>query len=303
MKIVIALGGNALLRRGEPLTEEVQRRNAQNAGVALSRVAKEHQVVVTHGNGPQVGLLALESEAYKEVPPYGLAVLGAESQGMIGFLLQQALRSCLPNRCIATVLTTVLVQADDPAMTRPTKPIGPIYPADEARQLSSRHGWLMRQDSGGYRRLVPSPMPIEVLELPAIQALTEAGVVPICAGGGGVPLVRQENGELVSADAVVDKDFTSALLAEKLAADTLLLLTDVEAVERGWNTRNTPAAETIREASVSDMRSIRFEDGSMGPKVEAACRFVEHTGHRAVIGALSQADAMLQGNAGTLIFS
>jgi carbamate kinase len=298
MKVVMALGGNALLRRGEPLTEEVQRRNAQIAGAAVSAIAKNHQIVVTHGNGPQVGLLALESEAYKEVPPYGLAVLGAESQGMIGFLLQLALRKSLPDRCIATVLTSVLIQPDDPALSHPTKPIGPVYSESEAQRLSVLHGWQLIRERTGYRRVVPSPTPNEILELPAIEALLDAGVLPICAGGGGVPLIRQDSGELLSVDAVVDKDLASALLAEKLSADALLLLTDVEAVERDWN---TPNAQPIRQTSVAEMRSMTFEEGSMAPKVEAACRFVEHTGHRAVIGALFQAEAMLEGNAGTLI--
>jgi len=298
VKVVMALGGNALLRRGEPLTEEVQRRNVRNAALAVSAVASQHQTIVTHGNGPQVGLLALESEAYQDVPPYGLGVLGAESQGMIGFLLEQALRSRLPDACVATLLTSVLVDQDDPGLTHPTKPVGPVYRESVARALSLLRGWPIVQDGEGFRRVVASPEPAQILELKAITALVDAGVLLICAGGGGVPMVRQPDGELVSVDAVVDKDLTSALLAENLAADALLLLTDVSEVVRDWG---TPEAKPIREARVAELRALNFEAGSMAPKVVAACRFVEHTGRLAAIGALSDAPAMLSGAAGTIV--
>ncbi len=298
MKVVMALGGNALLRRGEPLTEAVQRRNVKVAAEAVAQVAAQHQAIVTHGNGPQVGLLALESEAYEEVPPYGLGVLGAESQGMIGFLLEQALRSRLPDKCVATLLTSVLIDPADPGLKRPTKPVGPVYRETVARALAILRGWSITQDGDGYRRVVASPAPQEILELKAIRALTEADVLLICAGGGGVPLVRQPDGELLSIDGVVDKDRTSALLAENIQADVLLLLTDVSAVVHDWN---TPLAQEIRQATVSELRALRLPEGSMGPKVEAACRFVERTGGRAVIGALSDAAAMLEGNAGTQV--
>jgi carbamate kinase len=274
-RIVVALGGNALLRRGEPLTEETQRRNAEAAAKVLALVATEHQCVITHGNGPQIGLLALESEAYKEVPPYGLDVLGAESQGMIGLLLQQALRNELPGREVATLLTSVLVDALDAAFGKPTKPIGPVYTQDVANRLAAERGWQIAPDGPGFRRVVASPEPIGILELGAIRSLADAGTLLICSGGGGVPVVRQPDGRLEAVEAVGDKDLTSALLAEELGAEELLLLTDVRYVELGWR---TPDARPLHETTVAELRRHVFEAGSMGPKVDAACRFVERTG-------------------------
>ena len=300
MRVVMALGGNALLRRGEPLTEEVQRRNVKVAAEAVAQVAALHQTIVTHGNGPQVGLLALASEAYEEVPAYGLGVLGAESQGMIGFLLEQALRSRLPERSVATLLTSVLVEPDDPGLARPTKPVGPVYREAVARSLGILRGWTVTRDGDGYRRVVASPQPQEILELRAIRAVIDAGVLLICAGGGGVPMVRRPDGELISVDGVVDKDLTSALLAKDLQADVLLLLTDVSSVVRDWN---TPQAQPIGQATVAELRALHLAEGSMGPKAEAACRFVERCGGRAVIGALSDAAAMLDGSAGTQVLA
>jgi len=297
-RVVIALGGNALLRRGEPLTEETQERNARAAAEAVAAIARQQDVIVTHGNGPQVGLLALASEAYEEVPPYGLDVLGAESQGMIGFLLEQALRNCLPGRAVASLLTSVLVAADDPAFAAPTKPIGPVYPEDVARRLAAVRGWRIAPDRGGYRRVVPAPQPLEVLELPAIRVLVENGVLVICAGGGGVPVRRLANGSLEGVEGVIDKDLTSALLAEQVGAERLLLLTDVDAVYAGWA---TPAAFPLHEVTAVELRRMSFEPGSMAPKVEAACRFVERTGGVAAIGALSEAAAVLAGRKGTIV--
>jgi carbamate kinase len=297
-RIVIALGGNALLRRGEPLTEETQRRNAEVAAEVLARVATKHDCVLTHGNGPQIGLLALESEAYKEVAPYGLDVLGAESQGMIGFLLQQALHTRLPGREIATLLTTVLVGTCDPAFAKPTKPIGPVYGREVAERLAVERGWRIDPDGAGFRRVVPSPEPLSILELTAIRTLADAGVLVICSGGGGVPVIRRYDGRLDAVEGVVDKDLTSALLAEKLGADELVLLTDVRHVELGWR---TPEAVSLRETTVTELRGHVFEAGTMGPKVEAACRFVERTGRPAAIGALEEADAIVEGSAGTRI--
>ena len=296
--VVVALGGNALLRRGEPLTEEVQQRNVAAAAPAVAAVARAHRVVVTHGNGPQIGLLALESEAYQDVPPYGLDVLGAESQGMIGFLLEQALRNALDGRTVATLLTSVLVDADDPAFQAPTKPVGPAYPEDVARELAQARGWHIARDGTAFRRVVPSPRPLAILELEAIRILVEAGVLVICAGGGGVPVVRRADGALDGVEGVVDKDRTAALLAEALGADRLLLLTDVANVYAGWG---TAAARPIGETSVSELRRLAFEPGSMGPKVEAACRFAERTGRPASIGALVDASQILAGRAGTTV--
>ena len=299
-RIVVALGGNALLRRGEPLTEEAQRRNAEAAARVLARLAAQYQCVITHGNGPQVGLLALESEAYREVPPYGLDILGAESQGMIGLLLQQALRNELPGREMATLLTSVIVDASDAAFDKPTKPIGPVYEEASARRLAAERGWQVAPDGAGYRRVVPSPEPVGILELTAIWTLVEAGVLLICSGGGGVPVIRGPDGRLEAVEAVVDKDLTSALLAAVLGADELLLLTDVPHVELGWRTRE---ARPLRMTTVAELRCHSFEPGSMGPKVEAACRFVMRTGRTAAIGALEEAEAIVGGNAGTRIRS
>ena len=298
MRVVVALGGNALLRRGEPLTEETQQRNVNLAAQAIASIAREHNVIVTHGNGPQVGLLALESEAYKEVPPYGLDVLGAESQGMIGFFLEQALRNALPDRSVATLLTSVLVDAGDPAFSHPTKFVGPAYCWDAASELAKARGWLIAPDGKSYRRVVPSPEPRAILELPAIDALVHAGVLTICAGGGGVPVIRKPDGSLEGVEGVIDKDLTSALLAEQLEAGFLLLLTDVANVQTGWG---TPDARPIGKTTSAELRALEFAAGSMRPKVEAACRFVERTGGIAAIGALTDAEAILRQEAGTIV--
>lgn len=296
--VVIALGGNALLRRGEPLTQEAQERNVTAAATAVAEVARRQRVVVTHGNGPQIGLLALESEAYKEVPPYSLDILGAESQGMIGFLLEQALRNALPQRTVATLLTSVLVAADDPAFLAPTKPVGPSYSEEEALRLTRERGWRIARDGPSFRRVVPSPEPRRVMELPAIEALVAAGVLVICAGGGGVPVVRGTDGQLRGVEGVVDKDRTAALLAESLAADRLLLLTDVTNVYEGWG---TTSARPIGQTTIAALRRMTFEAGSMAPKVEAACRFVERTGRPAAIGALEEAAEIMAGRKGTVV--
>lgn len=298
MKVVVALGGNALVRRGEPLTEEVQQRNVEAAAKSVAAIAREHQTVLTHGNGPQVGLLALESEAYTAVPAYGLDVLGAESQGMIGFFLEQAIRNALPARPVATVLTTVLVDPDDPAFTNPSKPVGPVYPEPVARRLAEERGWTIAQDGENFRRVVPAPQPRRILELEAIQVLVDNGILVICAGGGGVPVRADVHGRLTGVEGVVDKDLTSSLLAEALGADYLLLLTDVDAVYEAWK---TPEVRAIREATPTQLRRLSFEAGSMGPKVEAACRFVERTGGSAAIGSISHAAETLRGSRGTVL--
>jgi carbamate kinase len=296
MRLVVALGGNALLRRGEPPEAERQRRNVDVAVTAVAALARRHEVVVTHGNGPQVGLLALQAAAYDAVAPYPLDVLGAESEGMIGYLLEQGLRNEL-DRDVATILTQVVVARDDPAFARPTKPIGPVYCEEEARRLARKRGWSVAADGDGVRRVVASPEPLQIVELRAVEVLLEAGIVPICAGGGGIPVVR-EHGLLRGVEAVIDKDKAAALLAERLDADVLLLLTDVPAVELGWR---TPAARPLDAATVSELRAHAFAEGSMGPKVEAACRFAQRTGRPAAIGALDDAVAVAAGRAGTTV--
>lgn len=296
MLIVIALGGNALLRRGEPLEADVQQRNVAVAADALAEVACRHAVVVTHGNGPQVGLLALQAQAYGEVRPYSLDVLGAESEGMIGYFVERELASRLPGREVATLLTQVEVEAGDPAFAAPAKPIGPLYSEAQARQLRAR-GFAMAPDRDGFRRVVPSPEPRRIRELAAIRLLVKAGVIVVCAGGGGIPVVATPHG-LRGIEAVIDKDLSASLLAAELGAAALLLLTDIEAVETDWR---TPAARKIRQISPEALRTRSFEAGTMAPKVEAASRFVERTKSIAAIGALGDAAKILLGEAGTTV--
>jgi carbamate kinase len=298
VRVVIALGGNALLRREEPLDAAVQRRNVHRAALALAPVACEHQVVVTHGNGPQVGLLALQNEAYRAVRPYPLDVLSAESEGMIGYLIEEELRNQLPGREVATLLTQVVVDAADPAFARPTKPIGPTYSATAARRLAAERGWAVGPDDGGWRRLVASPEPMQIVELSAIRILLGAGVIVICVGGGGIPVVREACYGLRGVEAVVDKDLSAALLGLALGAEALLLLTDVDAAYEAWG---TPDTRPIHRASPAQLRRLTFAAGSMGPKVEAACRFVEGGGAFAAIGRLDEAPAILRGHAGTRV--
>jgi carbamate kinase len=296
--VVVALGGNALLRRGQAADAATQRRNVSAAVSAVAEVARSHDVVVTHGNGPQVGLLALQSEAYPEVAPYPLDVLGAESEGMIGYLLEQGLENELGGRPVATLLTQVLVDRADPAFARPTKPIGPLYERERAERLRKERGWAIAPDRDHYRRVVASPEPRGIVELATIRLLLEAGVLVVCVGGGGIPVVADDEGRLGGVEAVIDKDLAAALLARQLEADALLLLTDVAAVEAGWD---TPEAMPLRESSAAELRGMRWDPGSMGPKVEAACRFAEASGRLAAIGALEDAAAILGGERGTRI--
>ncbi len=298
MLIVAAVGGNALLRRGEPLRAEAQERNARVAGRALAELARDHSLVITHGNGPQVGLLALESGSSGISPGFPLDILGAESQGMVGYLLELAIRNELPGRAVTTLLGQVLVDAGDAAFQHLSKPIGPFYTREDCERLARERDWTFGFEAERGRRLVPSPEPLEIMELEAIRALVAAAVVTISAGGGGVPVVRRDSGRLAGVEAVIDKDLTASLLARELRADALLLLTDVAAVEERWG---DPASRPIRAASPAAMRGFSFAPGSMGPKVEAALRFVEATGRPAVIGALDAASAMLAGEAGTRI--
>jgi carbamate kinase len=296
--VVVALGGNALIRRGERLDASVQRSNVKAAATTVARLAREHQVVVTHGNGPQVGLLALQTAAYDETDPYPIDVLDAESEGMIGYLVDQALANELPDRDVATLLTQVVVDRDDPAFERPTKPIGPLYDAETAQRIASRYGWTVAPDGDKWRRVVASPAPLDIVELRTIELLVDRGVVVVCSGGGGIPVAFDGSGTIRGIEAVIDKDASSALLAELLAADRLLLLTDVPGVALGYG---TPAERLIRCASAQSLRREEFAEGSMGPKVAAACSFVERTGRDAAIGALEDAVDILAGRAGTRI--
>jgi len=298
LKVVVALGGNALLRRGEAPDAATQRGHAAEAMAAIAELAKSHDVVLTHGNGPQVGLLALQAAAYAAVPAYPLDVLGAESEGMIGYVLEQELENRLPGRSVVTVLTQVVVDPDDPAFQHPTKPIGQVYTENQARELAERNGWSIAPDNEHFRRVVASPEPRQIVELSAIRLLVESGALVVCTGGGDIPVVRDEHDRLHGVEAVIDKDLAGELLARSLGADFFLMLTDVPAVMSGWG---TPETEPIRQATVAELRPLDFASGSMSPKVEAACRFVERTGGTAAIGALEDAAEILAGEAGTTI--
>jgi carbamate kinase len=299
MLVAISLGGNALLRRGEPMTAAAQRLNVQRAVGAIAEViAAGHRVVIAHGNGPQIGLLALQMAAYRADQGYPLDVMGAETEGAIGYMIEQELKNLLPQRQVAALLTQVEVNPRDPAFQNPSKPIGPSYGLEEAQRLAVQRNWTIKPDGDKYRRVVASPQPQSILDINVIRVLLEHDVIVICAGGGGIPVIRIPGGGLVGIEAVIDKDWASALLARELGADCLLLLTDVEAVFDGWGTsRQMP----IRRASPMELRERRFAEGSMGPKVEAACDFVEATGNAAGIGSLPDALAILQEKVGTWI--
>jgi carbamate kinase len=296
--VVVALGGNALLRRGEQADAATQQRNIALAVEQLARLSEHHRLVLTHGNGPQVGLLALQSAAYPQVAPYPLDVLGAESEGMIGYLLEQSLGNRLPDTQTATLLTQVIVDAQDPAFQAPDKPVGPIYDRETAERMAAERGWSIAPDGEHWRRVVASPEPQRIVELKTIRALVEMGVLVVCMGGGGIPVIAEESGALRGVEAVIDKDRSAALLARELDADALLLLTDVAFVERD---HATALAAPIREASIEELDPGTFAAGSMRPKIEAASRFVESTGRIAAIGALAEADAVLAGRSGTRI--
>jgi carbamate kinase len=301
MRVVVALGGNALLKRGEPLTAENQRINVRSAAPALAAVAEEHQLVLSHGNGPQVGLLALQAAAYTEVEAYPLDVLGAQTEGMIGYVLEQELGNAMPpDAPLATILTMVQVDSQDPAFRDPTKFVGPVYTQDQADALTAAKGWTFKPDGDAWRRVVPSPEPRHIFEIRPIRWLLEHGVVLICAGGGGVPTTFLPDAEktLVGVEAVIDKDFASELLAREVAADLFVMATDVDAVYVGWG---TPDQRALGQVAVGELRQETFPAGSMGPKVEAACRFVEATGGRAAIGQLTQIQKIVSGDAGTQV--
>jgi carbamate kinase len=299
MRVVAALGGNALLERGEKPDADIQESHVQQAVTSLAPVGRAHDLVVTHGNGPQVGMLALESERDPALSrPYTFDVLGAQTQGMIGYWLVQALRGAVPGKPAGCLICQTRVDPGDPAFANPAKFVGPVYEQAQADRLAADHGWTVRRDGTAWRRVVPSPEPVEIVELPLIQALVSQGALLVCAGGGGIPVIADASGALHGAEAVVDKDLTAALLAGAVNADALLLLTDVDAVIDGFG---TPDARPIHRATPAELRARQFAAGSMGPKVEAACRFVEATGRMAAIGRLDAAQALLRGEAGTTV--
>jgi carbamate kinase len=296
-RIVIALGGNALLKRGEPLTAENQRRNVRTAARAIAPVANGNDLVISHGNGPQVGLLALQAAASGVHAT--LDVLGAETEGMIGYMIEQELGNLVPfERPFATMLTMVEVDPADPAFQNPTKPIGPMYTQEEAERLARARGWTIAADGSGWRRVVPSPLPKRIFELRPIRWLLERGTIVICAGGGGIPTMYQPDGTLAGADVVIDKDRASAVLAREIEADLLVLATDVGGVYADWGTSRH---RLLRHTSVEELRALRFAAGSMGPKVDAAIAFVEETGQTAAIGSLDEIERIVAGEAGTIV--
>lgn len=297
MRIVVALGGNALLRRGQAMTAENQRENVRIAAKALAPITEGNQLVISHGNGPQVGLLALQSAAYEDVEAYPLDVLGAQTEGMIGYMIEQELGNLLPISVpFATILTMVEVDPEDPAFDDPTKPIGPIYSEEEANRLAAERGWAMKPDGAHWRRVVPSPEPHRIFEMRPIHWLLEQGTIVICAGGGGIPTIYNSEGNLEGVEVVIDKDRASALLAFELEADLLIMATDADGVYLDWG---TDEARLVERTTPEEIEQYEFASGSMEPKVEAACAFVRRSGQRAVIGALADLEGMVNGTAGT----
>ncbi|MBS1693019.1 MAG: carbamate kinase [Actinobacteria bacterium] len=299
MRIVIALGGNALLRRGQPMTAENQRANIRLAAERIAAVAPGNEIVVAHGNGPQVGLLALQAQAYTAVAPYPLDVLGAQTEAMIGYVIEQELGNVLPpEQPIATLLTMIEVDPDDPAFAHPTKPIGPVYDRATAERLAAASGWSVAPDGDMFRRVVASPKPQRIFEIRPIRTLVERGTIVVCAGGGGIPTMYDEHGRLHGVEAVIDKDLASALLAEQLDADLLVIATDVDGVYLDWG---LPAQRKLGRVAAAELAALRFPAGSMGPKVDAACGFARRTGNQAVIGSLTQIADIVEGEAGTRV--
>jgi carbamate kinase len=299
MRIVVALGGNALLKRGEPMTHDVQRLNIQVAARALAPVAQQHQLLLAHGNGPQVGLLALQASAYTAVEPYPLDVLGAQTEGMIGYMIEQELGNLLPFEVpFATILTMVEVDPDDPAFKNPTKFVGPVYEKDEADRLKGEKGWVFKQDGAKWRRVVPSPLPKRIFEIRPVKWLLEKGTIVICAGGGGIPTMYEPGKQrwLTGIEAVIDKDLASELLAREVDADLFVIATDVDGIYLDWG---KPEQRRLTRVTPEELKSYQFPAGSMGPKVDAAVQFVEKTGKRAAIGSLKDIEKIVAGEAGT----
>lgn len=295
--LVIALGGNALLKRGAVLSAENQYQSIALIADAIGKLAKKYRIAIVHGNGPQVGLLALQNLSYRDVPPYPLDILVAESQGMIGYMLAQQLGAFHAAQPVSTLLTRVLVDREDPAYREPSKFIGPVYEPQQQAELEKKYGWSMKLDGKYLRRVVPSPEPKKIIDIEAINLLLAKNHIVICNGGGGVPMVASAQG-MVGSEAVIDKDLASALLAEALDADHLVILTDADAVYQHWG---TPQQKAIRSATTQELAPMAVADGSMGPKIMAVSRFVQRSGKVAHIGALQDIESVLAGTAGTLI--
>jgi carbamate kinase len=302
MRVVIALGGNAILKRGQPMSAENQRQNVKRAAIAIGKVIEAgYEIIITHGNGPQVGLMALQGMAYDEALASPIDVLGAETEGMIGYLIEQELGNVIPAKNeVAALLTQVEVDAADPAFQNPTKPIGPMYGRKESAAVTARRGWVMVPDGSHFRRAVPSPLPKRILEIGVIRLLIKHGVTVICAGGGGIPVLRRQDGSYIGVEAVIDKDYASGFLARQISADALLMLTDVDGVYNGWG---TVQQRRLEQARANDLDPESFAAGSMGPKVRAAVDFVSAGGTMAGIGRLEDALKILKRRAGTVIES
>lgn len=299
MRIVIALGGNALLKRGEPMHYEVQRANVRMACQQIAKVLPGNELIITHGNGPQVGLIALQQNAYTDVPMYPLDAIGAESVGMIGYMIARELTNVVPRSTTVTnVLTQTEIDPNDLAFKHPTKPIGPIYTKEEAERLSQTNDWTMASDNDKFRRVVASPNPQRILGLSTLKTLIENGHLVVCCGGGGVPVYFDQKGQLIGAEAVIDKDLASSLLAISVNADLFVIATDVDGVYTDWG---KPSQSLIRQIDAISLRKLTFARGSMAPKIEAACRFVGKTGKTAIIGALDQIEKVIDGKSGTLV--
>ena len=301
MLVVTALGGNALLRRGQPMTAENQRENVRVACEQLAPIAEKHRLVLSHGNGPQVGLLALQSQAYTAVEPYPLDVLDAQTEGMIGYMIEQELGNLLSfDRPFATLLTMIEVDPADPAFKDPTKFVGPVYDKGTADKLAAEKQWTFKQDGDKWRRVVPSPKPKRIFEMKPIEWLLEKDAVVICSGGGGIPTVYAKDGShrLLGVEAVIDKDWASELLARDLEADVFVIATDADGVYLEWG---TPKQHKLDRVTPAELGKYSFPAGSMGPKVEAVCQFVNATGHRAAIGALQDIEEIVAGEAGTQV--
>ena len=299
MRIVVALGGNALLKRGEPMTAKNQRANVRLAAEALAPVCRQHQVIISHGNGPQVGLLALQSSQYSDTETFPLDVLGAQTEGMIGYLIEQELGNILPfEQPFASILTMVEVDRNDPAFLNPTKPIGPEFGEEDARRIMKEKQWVMRKEGDKWRRVVPSPIPRRIFQLRPIKWLLEKGTIVICTGGGGIPTMYNDDGKLYGVEVVIDKDYAGALLAKELDADLYIMATDSDAVYTDWGTSH---ARALRDITYRDVEHMQFATGSMGPKVISACWFAEKTGKKAAIGSLTDLGLIVDGTKGTIV--
>jgi carbamate kinase len=300
MRVVIALGGNALLKRGETMTTEHQRQNVKSAVTAIAQAIEAgHEVIVTHGDGPQIGLLALQENAYDQALASPLDILGAKTDGMIGYIIEQELGNLLaPEQDIAVLLTQIEVDDTDPAFKAPSKPIGPQYTKDVADQIAKAKGWTMIADGNSFRRVVASPAPVRILEAAVIELLVGHGVIVICAGGGGIPVIRKEDDSFVGVEAVIDKDHASRLLANSLHAQALLMLTDADGVYLDWGTAQ---AKRLTHTTPQELTQHAFAEGSMGPKIKAACDFLAAGGEFAGIGRPEDALAIIERRAGTII--